>query len=385
MIGFRSVGHGAPDVRSVRRRSASRPGRSPCSMNSSDAPPPVLTWSTRSASPNWRIAAALSPPPTTVKPGQSATASATRAGPGGERRHLEHAHRAVPEHGRRAARSRRRTSPRSPDRRRGPSSRRGSRRRATIRVSASSAMSCGDHDVGRDLHPAGGEQARALVDHVGLHERVADGEPSREEERERHRAADEHRVAAVEQRVDHAELVADLGAAEHRDERPVRLVEQPRRAPRPRGAAAARPRSAGRAAGRRSTRAPGATRRTPRSRSASSPSARFVAKAGIVAPLARLEAQVLEHHDAAGTRRSTIGSTLGPNTRGASGTRRPSSSPRCAATGAIEYCGSASPFGRPRCPQATTAAPRSRSHSIVGQRGRRCAGRPRPRRRAAAR
>src|SRR5581483_6244212 len=64
--------------RPIPARSAARPGRSPCSMNSSDAPPPVLTWSTRSASPNSRIAAALSPPPITVKPGQSATASATR-------------------------------------------------------------------------------------------------------------------------------------------------------------------------------------------------------------------------------------------------------------------------------------------------------------------
>ena len=34
-------------------------------------------WSTRSARPNWRIAAALSPPPITVNPRQSATASAT--------------------------------------------------------------------------------------------------------------------------------------------------------------------------------------------------------------------------------------------------------------------------------------------------------------------
>src|SRR4029453_7947228 len=58
-------------------RSARRPGRSPCSMNSRDAPPPVLTWSIRSLSPKRRTAAALSPPPTTVKPGQRATASAT--------------------------------------------------------------------------------------------------------------------------------------------------------------------------------------------------------------------------------------------------------------------------------------------------------------------
>src|SRR5262249_41495722 len=58
-------------------RSARSPGRSPCSMNSRDAPPPVLTWSMRSASPKRRTAAALSPPPTTVNPGQPATASAT--------------------------------------------------------------------------------------------------------------------------------------------------------------------------------------------------------------------------------------------------------------------------------------------------------------------
>ena len=31
-----------------------------------------------------------------------------------------------------------------------------------------------DHEVGRDLDPAGVEQPRALVDHVGLHQRVAD-------------------------------------------------------------------------------------------------------------------------------------------------------------------------------------------------------------------
>ena len=73
-----------------------------------------------------------------------------------------------------------------------------------------------DDEVGRDLHPPGGEQPAALVDHVGLHERIADARALREQERERHRPADEHRVAAVEQRLDHAELVAHLGAAEHR-------------------------------------------------------------------------------------------------------------------------------------------------------------------------
>src|SRR5207302_223429 len=58
-------------------RKACNPGRSPSSISSSEAPPPVDTWSMRSASPNRRTAAALSPPPTTVKPRQSATAPAT--------------------------------------------------------------------------------------------------------------------------------------------------------------------------------------------------------------------------------------------------------------------------------------------------------------------
>src|SRR5436190_15113885 len=62
-------------------RNASRPGRSPSSMYSSAAPPPVLMWSMRSVMPRCRIAAALSPPPTTVKPRQSATASAMAAVP----------------------------------------------------------------------------------------------------------------------------------------------------------------------------------------------------------------------------------------------------------------------------------------------------------------
>src|SRR5262245_20998035 len=71
------VSHEVAPLPWLPERSASRPGRSPCSMNSREAPPPVLTWSTSSANPICRIAAALSPPPTTVKPAQDATASAT--------------------------------------------------------------------------------------------------------------------------------------------------------------------------------------------------------------------------------------------------------------------------------------------------------------------
>ena len=46
-------------------------------MNSSEAPPPMETWSILSASPNLLSAATESPPPATVTPGHSAMASAT--------------------------------------------------------------------------------------------------------------------------------------------------------------------------------------------------------------------------------------------------------------------------------------------------------------------
>src|SRR5207249_6347294 len=61
------------------------PGSSRPSRNSSEAPPPVETWVTLSASPISAIAAAESPPPTTVRVprfGASATAPATARGPG---------------------------------------------------------------------------------------------------------------------------------------------------------------------------------------------------------------------------------------------------------------------------------------------------------------
>ena len=66
-------------------------------MNSSDAPPPVDTWSMASARPRLVTAATESPPPTTVTPSHAAIARATASVPAGEGRHLEDAHGAVPE------------------------------------------------------------------------------------------------------------------------------------------------------------------------------------------------------------------------------------------------------------------------------------------------
>ena len=84
--------------------------------------------------------------------------------------------------------------------------------------------------------------APAVVDAVFLDERIADRAALGDDERERHRAADEQRVAALEQRVDDAELVAHLRAAEHRDERPVAARPSTARARRPRPRASGRPR-----------------------------------------------------------------------------------------------------------------------------------------------
>ena len=60
------------------------------------------------------------------------------------------------------------------------------------------------------------------VDLVGLEQRVADLVALGREEGEAHAAADDERVDHREQGVDDAELVADLGPAEHGDERPRR-------------------------------------------------------------------------------------------------------------------------------------------------------------------
>ena len=78
--------------------SASTPGSVLPSISSSDAPPPVDRWVTLSASPKRWIAAAESPPPTTVVPRRVGDRLGDRARAGGERLELERAHRAVPEH-----------------------------------------------------------------------------------------------------------------------------------------------------------------------------------------------------------------------------------------------------------------------------------------------
>ena len=162
-----------------------------------------------------------------------------------------------------------------------------------------------DDDVGRDADAAGREQLRQCSTWSVLDERVADRVALRDEERERHRAADEQRVAAFEQRVDHAELVAHLHAAEHRR----RTAARARRAAgssTSTSRASSRPAADGRTRGGPTIDACARCAAPNASLTYTSPSSlRFVANAGSFVFLARIEAQVLEHHHVA--RREALG------------------------------------------------------------------------------
>ena len=72
----------------------------------------------------------------------------------------------------------------------------------------------------------GGEDRPRVLDAVGLGEALADGLALGEQERVRHPAADDHHVDLVEQVLEHLDLVADLGAADDRRERVLRVLEQ---------------------------------------------------------------------------------------------------------------------------------------------------------------
>ncbi len=64
-----------------------------------------------------------------------------------------------------------------------------------------------------------------MLDVLLAAQRGADRVALRAEEREAHRAADQHAVGELEEAVDHADLVGHLRAAEHRDERARRVLE----------------------------------------------------------------------------------------------------------------------------------------------------------------
>ena len=135
---------------------------------------PVLTWSIRSPSPKRRTAAALSPPPTTVKP-TPATASAimrvpaangatsnTPIGP------FQRSRAAPPISAENAGRL-------GPDVEPLPVRRHCVRRHHTRLGVVRDLL--GHDDVGRDADAPGVEEAPAIVDHLRLDERVPDRVP----------------------------------------------------------------------------------------------------------------------------------------------------------------------------------------------------------------
>ena len=100
--------------------------------------------------------------------------------------------------------------------------------RGTARVGTPASSFCamtraaGQHQLlARLLH-----QVARHVDPLRFDQRVAGLESHGAEERARHRAADQDLVHLRQQRLDEVDLAGDLGAAEHGDERPPRLVER---------------------------------------------------------------------------------------------------------------------------------------------------------------
>ena len=148
----------------------------------------------------------------------------------GERRDLEHAERAVPEHGLRAGQG-------FLDR--GPAllaeiddvPRGGELVRPDGLVLRAAGDLLGDHDVDRQDHlhaPLLGEreQPPGVVDAIVLRQALADGLALGEEERVRHPAAEDEHVDLRQEVLDHVDLVADLRPAEDRRERPLRVLEE---------------------------------------------------------------------------------------------------------------------------------------------------------------
>src|SRR5919198_706424 len=237
------------------------------SMSSSDAPPPVERWVTRSARPNSVSAAAESPPPTTVVPGASATASATARVP--------------------AANGSSSNAPIGPFQ----------NTLAALRVGSEAIP---EHEVERkaQLGVAGVEQPARRIEVLLRTQRVADRVPLHGQEREGHRAADEDRVRPLEERLQHADLVRHLRAADDGHERAGRILEDPgERLDLALQQQAGRTRQqAGDALGRRVR----AMRRAERVVDIGvGERGQPLGQLGVVLRLARLEADVLEHHDVA--------------------------------------------------------------------------------------
>ena len=144
-----------------------------------------------------------------------------------ERRRLEHAHRAVPDHGAgggdapgEVALGGRIDIEHRPARGDGVA-----RHRPGLRAALELPR---DHRARRQhqLVPRLGHQLPGQVEPIVLDERLAGLEPHGLEEGAGHGAAEQHGVHLRQERLDEIDLAADLGAAEDRDERPLRPVQR---------------------------------------------------------------------------------------------------------------------------------------------------------------
>ncbi len=162
-----------------------------------------------------------------------------------------------------------------------------------------------DHEVGRqrDARAARvgrlGQRRARVLDILGVAQRVAHPVPLGTEEREAHRAADDHDVGDLQEAVDHADLVGHLGAADHGHEWPWRALQDLRQRAhlalqQPPGRVRQQVRDALRARMRTVGRAEGVVDVHVGQRG------QFRRERRVVARLARLEAHVLEHEQLAG-------------------------------------------------------------------------------------
>ena len=343
-------------LRTAFLQSASRPGRSPCSISSSEAPPPVEMWSTSVGEAE-------------LRDGGRGVAAADdrerrglghrlgdRAGAGLEAWVLEHAHRTVPQDRAGVEDRRRRTPPRCPGRCRRPSSRRAGRA-PNLRTSppASGRRSCRPGRgrrcrSGRCRSVAGSSSnARSVSTWSSSHSELPIGWPWALRNVKHMPPPMRIESATCEQGVDHAELVGHLRAAGDGDERARADRSRSRAGPRPPWPAAGRRPTAGlrraddRGVGpvRRAERVVDVERRGPRSADAT--------KAGSLAVLARVEPQVLEQLDAGrelgepGPHRLDgvlrVGRALGPAEVGARGDRARPGRPATRSWAARRGCG----------------------------------------------
>ena len=189
--------------------------------------------------------AASAPPPSPRRrrpsaPGALATASATRAGAGGERLQLEGAHRPVPEDRPRAAQiSPRRRSARARGRCPGPSSPPAPRRRRARGARRRPTSSLGDHEVHRQQRawpcPARPAARAAARGRARVLRRRTARRPPRGPARTRNgkHIAPPIRIASASSRKRSItrDLVVHLGSAEDRHQRAGRALEDPDEAP----------------------------------------------------------------------------------------------------------------------------------------------------------